>query len=222
MPETKKKSHQSTDTDEFGNILNTISQIREFFKMGDEITPFLTELFAFLKDLVPLMTDVNNSLHLSTNKLPVASTSISQATETTEAATFQMMDKLEVITGKLARLADTCNTKEMELTRSIQDDIQDIMTTLQFQDITAQQLEHANRILETIFQRFSKLFETLNKVRLTSKLGQSVLDALQEDSDDGAMAQQFRSFDEQTKDIIRNGNVNQDDIDQLLHGNLPK
>lgn len=217
MPETKTPFAPTPDKDEFGNIVGSISQIREFFKMGDEITPFLTELFAFLKDLVPLMTEVNHSLHLSTDKLPAASTSITKATDTTEAATFQVMDKLEEIAGKLTRMIDASAKQDMDLIQSIQDDIQETMNTLQFQDIAAQQLEHANRILEAIFYRFSGLFESLNKVRMTSKFGQSILDALREDSTEETLEKRTEEFEDVTKDIIRNGNVSQDDIDQLFH-----
>ena len=218
MPELFKTPFEKTaDRDEFGNIVGTISQIREFFKMGDEITPFLTELFAFLKDLMPLMTEVNQSLHLSTDKLPAASTSISKATTTTEAATFQVMDKLEDITGKLTRLMDKQGDQEMDLIQSIQDDIMETMDTLQFQDIAAQQLEHANRILEAIFNRFSSLFESLNRVRMTSKFGQAILEALREETAEENFEKHSADFHEVTKDIIRNDNVSQDDIDQLFN-----
>ncbi|MCF7801461.1 MAG: hypothetical protein K9N34_05520 [Candidatus Marinimicrobia bacterium] len=216
MSEAEKSSHKLEEFSEFGNILNKVSQIQEFFKMGDESTPFLAELFTFLKDLVPLMTEVNQSLHLSTSKLPTASDSISSATDTTEVATFQVMDKLEQITGKLSQLVENSENTDTEMIQSIQEDIQDTMTTLQFQDIAAQQLDHANRILEAIFQRFSDLFESLNQVRLTSKLGQSVLDALKEGAEDGGADNSMRQFDEQTQDLIRNGDVSQDDIDQLF------
>lgn len=217
MSEAEKSPNQTAEFSEFENILNKVSQIRESFKMGDEITPLLTELLIFIKDLVPLMVEMNQSLRLSTSRLPAASTSISNATDTTEVATFKVMDKLEQITGKLSRLAENSSDQGGELIQSIQDDIQDTVTTLQFQDIAAQQLDHANRILEATFHRFSDLIESLNNVRLTSRLGQSVLDTLEEGPPgDEAAGSRTQAFEEQTKDLIRNGNVSQDDIDQLF------
>ena len=68
-------------------MLKKIDDMRGFFKIGDEVIPFLADLFNFLKDVMPLMSEVNTSIKDGTGKLPTASDRMSEVTHTTEMAT---------------------------------------------------------------------------------------------------------------------------------------
>ena len=67
-------------------LLVRINDMRGFFKFGDEVIPFLGDLFAFLKNIMPLMSEMNSSLQDSAQKLPTASDRIEDVNKATEYA----------------------------------------------------------------------------------------------------------------------------------------
>lgn len=214
----KTPTQPSMESGDFDEILSQVQQMRGFFKIGDEVIPFLGDLFRFLKDILPLMSEINNSLQLSTHKLPTASDNISQATETSEAATVEIMDKLDGISQKLVSMEKPAKGSNQEIIQDIQNDIHETITALQFQDITAQQLDHASRILKVIFEKFQELFESLNQLRSKTKLGGNVLDIMEQAGDVELREQSKQDFDDKTKDNIHKNIESQEDIDRLFSG----
>jgi len=98
----------------------------------------------------------------------------------------------------------------------IQDDVMDIISALQFQDITSQKLDHANRILSAIQEKFVQLFAALEQVKTNTTIGNKVMDEfnngiLQEEVKHGSV-----ELDDRTVDIIRHEEISQDDIDKLF------
>jgi methyl-accepting chemotaxis protein len=202
-------------------VLSKIEDIRGFFKIGDEIIPFLSDLFVFLRDIMPLMTEMNISLQDSTRKLPTASDKISTVSEATESATHQILDKLDSISGKLGTLSDHLKQNDStpgskRYVDEIQGEVTDIIYALQFQDITAQQLEHANRILAAIYEKFQKLFQSIENLKTDTKVGHKVMELIEAEVDMQKIQKEQEEFEAQTTDIIRNQGISQDDIDALF------
>jgi len=205
--------------DQIDEIMQKIEDIRLFFKMSEEFTPFLSDLFQFLKDMLPLMYDANVSIVESANNLPTASSRINDVNQATEMATQEILDKLEFISTKLDGLTASLPQEKQGEIETIQTDVTDIIFALQFQDITAQKLEHANRILKAIYEKFMTLFETAERMRTTSKVGEKVMDDIQEKSSTYERKLDREKLKQQFTDMVRSEGISQDDIDQYFKGN---
>ncbi len=203
--------------DNMQQLLDKIEEMRGFFKVGDEIIPFLADLFVFLKDIMPLMSDVNASLREGTHKLPTASDRITDVTQATEMATHEILDKLDSIVNKLNTLVPKLDDADKPIIEEVENETTDIIFALQFQDITSQKLEHAHRILTAIYEKFLTLFDTINKLRANSIMGSTVISSIEEDIESDDYQEQAKEFDSKTADLIRNQEeISQDDIDKLF------
>lgn len=206
----------SAKKDPMSEIVGKIEEMRGFFKVGDEVIPFLADLFSFLKDVMPLITEVNTSLKDGTHKIPTASDRISDVTQTTEMATNEILDKLDQINNTVNEIRGDVDEAKAAKIDEIETTIMDIIFALQFQDITSQKLEHATRILNAIYSKFSALFSNIEKMRSNSIFGAKVADALADVEESEDVVKNREEFDDETADKIRNESISQDDIDQLF------
>jgi chemotaxis regulatin CheY-phosphate phosphatase CheZ len=202
--------------DQLDEILRRINDMRGFFRFGDEVIPFLGELFTFLKGIMPLMMEVNSSLKDSAHKLPTASDRINDATTATESATTAILDALDTISLDVKELPELNKTELTDKATKINDEITNIINALQFQDITSQKLEHASRILDAIYDKFNMLYTSIEQARSASTLGKQVLEAMGSDENGRRRTQESDEFEEKTKDDIRHEQISQDDIDSLF------
>ncbi len=199
--------------DNIEEILNKIEEMRGFFKVGDDVIPFLGDMFVFVRDIMPLMTEINTSLHDSNRKLPTAYDKIISATNTTEMATHEILDKLDNISNILPEVQNGDTEKVAE----VQNDINDIILALQFQDITSQQLEHANRILDAINEKFINLFNSIDRVKMSTPVGSKIVQTIESNGNDEQKKKEAKAFEDKTEDIMRhNTEISQDDIDALF------
>ncbi len=204
---------------DFDSIVNKVSEMSDFFKFGGEVLPFLVELFRFLREIIPLMAEANISIQESTQKLTTASDNISKVSQNTEVATQQIMDKLDQITEKLNALpgADQESSPVQKGINEIQNDVFDIMNALQFQDITAQQLEHAHRILTAIYEKFKHIFKSVSKMDVNESFQEKLYSQFMEADNIQQMNDDNDNFNIKTADKVRTvANVTQDDIDNLF------
>lgn len=109
----------------------------------------------------------------TSNSVPVATKQLDKVTEETEKATHQMLDLIEGIIDRDADTLDRAETirseNELESNEHLEQIIQNteqsqndsfmLMDALQFQDITSQQINHANAILEEIESKLLSLLE---------------------------------------------------------------
>ncbi len=205
-----------SSNDQMQQILDRINDMRGFFRFGDEVIPFLGELFSFIKSVMPLMIEVNNSLQDSAHKLPTASDRINDATDATESATTAILDSLDRISGQLNELKDGSDEQLEKRVGQIEQEVSAIINALQFQDITSQKLQHANRILEAIYEKFNKLFQSLEDARITTAIGHEVLEAIESEINPDKRQQDLEEFEEKTRDEVRHEQISQDDIDSLF------
>jgi len=133
-------------------------------KLQDEIAR-LTES---ITQIVENFKKLHNPLIESTEYVPKATEQLDKISEQTEQAAHKMLDRVEKITmredevisglAKIASLADGSHNSELttlvnsltEMAGHNRDDAYQIMDALQFQDITAQQMNHAAALLEEI------------------------------------------------------------------------
>ncbi|MFH1852281.1 MAG: hypothetical protein ABIA75_08055 [Candidatus Neomarinimicrobiota bacterium] len=203
------------EINDLDGVIDKVHEIRDFFRFGGEIIPFLVELFKFLQEIIPLIAEANSSLQESTHKLPTASDKISQVSESTELATQTIMDKLDNISAKVTDFAsDNGNAGQVD---AIQNDIFDIINALQFQDITAQQLEHANRILLAIHEKFLHLFQSVKAMDTNSAFQKNLFERFIVAETVEKIENDRKDFQQKTADKARiSGNFSQDDVDSLF------
>jgi hypothetical protein len=201
---------------EIDNVLDQINEIRNFLKSTDEQLPFLRELFQFIKDIIPLISDAKTSLLESTSTITTASNRINDVNKTTEMATHEILDKLDSISNKLATLFNEDIANQKEKVDGVQNEITDIIYALQFQDITSQKLQHAEKILNAIYERFVALFDFYDQIKKKSALNKHLLSEIENrDLRDDFQSNQIQ-FRNKIEDKVRHQGISQDDIDRLF------
>lgn len=136
--------------------------------LQSKIQQEIAELSTALSKAVESFRQVQNPLQESREKVPQATDQLDKISEQTEAAAHQMLDRIEQITQREEDIisgldtirsqapADTAvdlGTLIESLTEKANTNLNDafmIMDALQFQDITAQQMNHAAALLEDI------------------------------------------------------------------------
>ena len=143
-----------------------------------------------IEDFITLIKSVNNMIRNfrsirkpiveSSNSMPIASEQLDKVTFETEKATHQMLDLIEGITERdtdtaelvdkmLENISDIPEEAKPHLNRikenaeACQNDSFLLMDALQFQDITTQQINHANTILGEIETKLQSLLEIIGE-----------------------------------------------------------
>lgn len=128
----------------------------------------IEELASSINEIVAKFKELHNPLRESSEKVPRATEQLDKISEQTEAAAHQMLDRVEKIVGhvedfktglnqiktciKEDRVGDVDGMVDdlLEKANVTCNDAYTIMDALQFQDITAQQMNHAAALLEDI------------------------------------------------------------------------
>lgn len=206
------------------DILTQIENLRDTLKFSDEIFPLVKDLFLFLKDMIPLLVEAKVSIRESTNHLPSATDNIENISKMTENSTNQVLDSIDSISSKLDDLStlvkdDKENEKKIELIDYISEKVNEMIFSFQFQDITAQKLEHTSRILDTVQTKFTQLFENFEAMSKNSEFGGDVARALETEFKRGEVIEEKaeEDFKKETEDIMHlDSEISQDDIDRFF------
>ena len=200
-----------------GEIFQKIAEMQDFLRIGDEVIPFLGDLFKFIQDVMPLMSEIQTSFTDSSGKLPDAAQRLNDVSVATEMATHEIMDKLESINVGLEKIFVNVSDNDKEVIDTLKNDVMDITFALQFQDITSQKLEHANRILEAINKKFTQLSMNSEMIKVKTKVGEKIMQELHLGINPEDYIKNSEEFHKETEDVIREDeNFSQDDIDALF------
>ncbi len=202
-------------------IIKKLADIKTNMASEENFIPILTDVLQFVQDIIPLMLEVNTFMQDGQNKLPSATENLMQVSRTTEAETNKIMDRLDNLTRNLMALKKQVGKKAGAdlLTAQIDEmdgEITQIYTQFQFQDITNQQLEYVNRILQAIYQKFVDLFHKSLKVWGRSFFGQDVIEAIERELEGKRNGQTTQKFALATSDIVRKNGISQEHIDKYF------
>ena len=127
-------------------LLRKADELKALFILGQRVIPFLEEIFLFVKDIKPMLDEINVSIEENLKKMPNASKQLSKVTEATEMATNEIMDivdglvyKSDIISNNLKRITEidtqrnTSPVKILELiNKAVKEDtdIQELMPQL--------------------------------------------------------------------------------------------
>jgi len=205
------------------DVLNQIEDLKSSFKFSNELFPIVKDLFVFLKDMIPLLMQANISIKESTDRLPTATDNIENVSKMTETSTNQVLDTIDSIVDRLnsvTELVKSGENKEKQIAEleDISTVAGEIVFAFQFQDITTQKLEHTNRILKTVHEKFGLLFQSFEKMRMNSELGSDVARALEREFEKESRKglETSEEFKNETADIMHSTEVSQDDIDSFF------
>lgn len=96
-------------------LFEKLSDLKAVFSYGQKIIPVLQSLIDFMRDTVPLLETVNNSIAESTRQIPKASHHISDVTSATELATTEILDIVDIISGEIGKLEDNLAAEKAKL-----------------------------------------------------------------------------------------------------------
>ncbi len=206
------------------DVLKRIEGIRDSMEFNEELFPIVSDLFHFLKDMIPLLMEANVSIKEGTDHLPTAQDNLHQVTETTELATNEVLDKVENISQSLEKVKEMVlegrDAKEqINKLDEIINESNEIVFAFQFQDITTQQLEHTHRILNAVYNKFGNLFSSFEKMRKNSDLGSDVALAIENEFEKERLAVMNNGddFRKHTEDKMHhNTGFSQADIDKFF------
>ena len=75
-------------------------ELGAIFVLGQRLVPFLEDIFSFVKEVKPLLDDINLSMEENMNKTQIAAKKLSKVTEATEMATTEIIDIINELVNK--------------------------------------------------------------------------------------------------------------------------
>jgi chemotaxis regulatin CheY-phosphate phosphatase CheZ len=203
------------------NVMEKIEELKASLKFSNDMVPLITDVFRFITDIVPLLIDANFSIKETNNQIPAASDNLAKVSATTEMAANEVMDKLEGISEKLEVLKKSVKNREKEENLiqkidEVENDAAEIVYSFQFQDITTQQIQHVEQILQAINEKFGSLFKSFTQLKEGSGLGSDIYKAIEEEIKNTIEKEHKDFFAERTEDKIRSSGISQDMIDSLF------
>ncbi len=144
--------------------------------LQDVIQKELASLTQSVNGLVDNLHRMKSPLVESHDKVPQATNQLDKISQQTEAATNRMLDVIEQITQREQQIitglqhigeevAGQPAAKKIdelcELANTNMNDAYAVMDALQFQDITAQQMDHAASLLEEIETKLKNILQTM-------------------------------------------------------------
>jgi chemotaxis regulatin CheY-phosphate phosphatase CheZ len=79
------------------DILGKLNELRAVFVLGQRAVPFIEEIFFFLKEVSPLLEEINASMMDSALKMPHATSQLQSISEATRTATHEILDLIDEV-----------------------------------------------------------------------------------------------------------------------------
>lgn len=79
------------------DIIGKLNELRAVFVLGQRALPFIEEIFGFLKEVAPLMEEINASMMDSALMVPHATSQLQNISDATRAATTEILDLIDAV-----------------------------------------------------------------------------------------------------------------------------
>ena len=86
-------------------VLKKTEDLRSLFHLGRKVIPFLDEIQILLRDLPPLLDEINASIAENVKKMPNATEQLSKVTQANEVATTEIMDFTDTISSNALKIS---------------------------------------------------------------------------------------------------------------------
>ena len=90
--------------EELNIIVRKVEELRALMVFTQRTIPFLEDVFAFVKDIVPLLDVLKSSVETTSEKLPHASKQLDKVTTATELASTEIMNIVDGMYPKVDRM----------------------------------------------------------------------------------------------------------------------
>ena len=85
-------------------LFEKLNDLQSVFVYGQKAIPVIYNIIDFMRDTVPLLESINQSIAESTSKIPKAKNQISDVTNATELATTEILDLVDSISGDMEKI----------------------------------------------------------------------------------------------------------------------
>jgi chemotaxis regulatin CheY-phosphate phosphatase CheZ len=86
-----------------------LDELKILFGRGIKLIPIIQSLVDFMKEIVPFMDNITQSIAESNSKIPKATNQINKVTEATELATTEILDIVDMMSEHISKTAETLN-----------------------------------------------------------------------------------------------------------------
>jgi len=218
-------------------LLQKSEELKALFVLGQRVIPFLEEIFLFIQDTSPLIQEISVSIKDNLKKMPKASKQLSKVTEATEMATNEIMDTVDgvmyksgIISTNLSLIKEIGSKSDFaenedflraisnsdEVLKSIKNDAQNIMMSLQVQDITSQQIAAVNNLLETLQVKLGSITDRLKNTEFATLIQSGHMETTGVLETKTSNLHRTIAFDPDAVDALTNNTARQQDVDDLL------
>lgn len=90
-------------------LFEKLNDLQEVFRYGQKAIPVIYNIVDFMRETIPLLEGINQSIAESTSKIPKAKHQIDDVTNATELATTEILDLVDAISGELETVKSTFN-----------------------------------------------------------------------------------------------------------------
>lgn len=218
-------------------LLQKSEELKALFVLGQRVIPFLEEIFLFIQDTSPLIQEISVSIKDNLKKMPKASKQLSKVTEATEMATNEIMDTVDgvmyksgIISTNLSLIKEIGSKSDFaenedfvraisnsdEVLKSIKNDAQNIMMSLQVQDITSQQIAAVNNLLETLQVKLGSITDRLKNTEFSTLIQTGPSETTTVLETKTSTLHRTIAFDPDAVDALSKNTARQQDVDDLL------
>lgn len=88
-------------------LFSKLNDLKKVFTYGERLIPVIHSLGEFMKETVPLLENINQSIAESTTKIPKATNQIQSVTSATELATTEILDLVDSLNNDLISIEKT-------------------------------------------------------------------------------------------------------------------
>ena len=170
------------DASVMNKLFEKLDDLKTIFLYSEKLIPVIQKLIDFMRNTIPLLENINNSITETASKIPTASNQIDSVTSATEMATTEILDTVDKIFMEInsAKLnvenlissqdgsLNNESKEKLNLINAALDKINqhanNVTLSLQVQDITSQQLSAVNYLIQSVQSRLGSLFQDLEKL----------------------------------------------------------
>lgn len=92
-------------SEELNIIIDKIEEVKNLFLSGQKVLPLLEEVFKFIGDIKPVLNEIKESINDNVNnKLPIATENLYKVTESSENATVEILNRVDILSNKTNEL----------------------------------------------------------------------------------------------------------------------
>ena len=94
-------------TEKISQLYEKLNELKKIFTYGERLLPIIHNLSEFMKETVPLLENINQSITESASKIPKVTDQIDSVTKSTEMATTEILDLVDSLNEDLVTIEKT-------------------------------------------------------------------------------------------------------------------